>query len=158
MTTDGIDYSGEGVADIYTPGDYCSLGKAQFNNREAMWRFLKAHEGRKFEHGGIKLFHGIDKTVAERLLSKRTSRALTTMREHLVETGTMRADLGKPEQDRIIKADWDNGIIRYIDTHGQVFRIFEASRTDGFYGVGVGASQSGLGLRYAEKIAFINFG
>lgn len=90
-------------------------------------------KGKKFQGGigGVEkaLFHSTDTTMDERAVSVKTSLAVKAIREMLEATGLMTTEATKDDERRIINADWDYGMVRYVDpTSGEVRQLFQIPR------------------------------
>ena len=149
-------WDGRGVEDCYAP-EYSSFGRIRFASSEHMWRFLKHHKGRKFQYDGRNLFHSIDKTPAEQELSRKVARAQQQLVTFLVDTGKLQAEPTRDDIRKMVAADWDIGMIRFKGENG-VSRIFETDRQTGMMKIGSSAQASGLEMRFAESLQYINYG
>ena len=69
----------------------------------------------------------------------------------------LRAEPTRDDIQTLVASDWDIGMIRFKGANG-VSRIFETDRQSGMMKVCPSAQASGLEMRFAESLQYINFG
>ena len=106
-----------GIADTHALGPYTSVGRIRLTDSEAMWGFLKAYKGRKIMWNEKALWHGIEKTIPERGLSKRVSAAHKLLKEYLLTKEYREDDL-----KRRLDGDWAKGYLVWKMDNGKAER------------------------------------
>ena len=103
--------------------------------------------------------HSIDKTVEERAISAKTSRAFKTVANICESKGILNVGANRVEVKSKVHGDWDLGIVRFIDPlSGKAYRIFEIPRGCDTMRVSEDAYECKLDARFAEHLPFINYG
>ena len=143
------DFEGAKVA-VY--GRLPNVGKLHFPSSDDMWDFLTANKGQKFEFKGNRLWHNINKTNDEQDLSKRTSKALRSLRQHLCEK------VGKSEEiaRSMVQGDSDRGLVYYRPEGGDVpIKLFDRKGKSFDLKVHEDANTSALDFDFHGKVAEI---
>ena len=112
-----------GLRDSYPVGRRPQIFKMEFGESRAMWNWLKSMKGRKLEWEGRRLWHTIEKSQEERLMSKKVGFLLDKLRTALGIS---------PEEakTRLPDPNYDQGII-YVanqDAGTGVSRVFQVPR------------------------------
>jgi len=80
------------VTDVYTTGKLVSIGFIEFDASATMWTFLKKHAGKRLAISGFsELWFSTDKSIGERLLSRRIGSLKRQCIEGMVEKGAEQA-------------------------------------------------------------------
>jgi len=80
------------VTDVYTTGKLVSIGFIEFDSSATMWTFLKKNAGKRLSISGFsELWFSTDKSIGERLLSRRIGSLERQCIEGMVEKGAEQA-------------------------------------------------------------------
>ena len=82
-----------GVEDVVAIGNPSNKGNIIFDHCDDMWGFLRGMKGKKLEFKGKSLFHSIDKSRDEQVVSRRLYHVVKTVRDAAMEP------LGLTDQD-----------------------------------------------------------
>ena len=137
---------------IYVKGKLIDVARIEFDCPDTMWAFLKKHKGKKFSHNGKDLWHRVHQTVDEQNIGKRTSKAVSMVREH-VKNG-MSIDDEKAKQ--IIDGDWDLGLVFYRPDSGPVVRLYDRAKDETTLRVHKDAASSAINFDFKAKLSDIN--
>ena len=142
------------VRESYCPGKLCgSIGKIDFKDNDKMWKFLKAHKGKKFQHEGGNLWHKVHQNLNERILSKRVMQAVALLAEHLVSKGICTNE----DIKKYAYGDGDRGTVFYTPPGSKQFhRVFESKPDCLELQEGPGSQASGLDFDFQDCLSKVN--
>ena len=135
----------------YTPARFCNKGKIRFKSVSKMWAWIKAHKGVKFNDDTV--WWAIDKPQHERLASKKVSKAVSLVKEYIVEReGTMSDESLRNR----VPADYDNGFVMFkASAAAKAVRILELPRGETLWAKSSNAPEL-VGFDWAAALAAIN--
>ena len=108
------------LQEVEAPYKLGTMIKLIMKNSKAMWSLLKTMTGKKFQYaqGGktTQLWHGIDKSPSERLVSKKLGRAAQAVRTYLATHGI--------EDKYVVRIDSTKGMVFTCVPSRRVRRVF----------------------------------
>ncbi len=137
-----------GIKDIQQGGQLTTIGKLHFEDSSKMWTFLTSLKCKKLGEG---LWHNIDQSAEERLLSKKVSFGVNKVTEIATSRGLIPlAPVGK-DKEKAVHGDWQKGVV-FVNLD-RVTRIFEKERSSQNFVVCDGAADFlGTSLDYLEEL------
>ena len=119
-----------------------------------MWEFIKDNKDNTFEYQEKKLWYSIDQTKEERAVSKRVSKAVNMLREHMIS----KHSFDQEQARRAIDGDWAKGLVYYKAAEGtcNITRLFDRRPESLLLHVTESATSSGLDFDFKAKLADIN--
>ena len=138
-------------------GKLAQMGSIDFGTSEDMWAFIESNKGKKFEfvlgENVFPLWFSIDKTKDEQTVSKRTSKAIALLREHMKQSHSIPDEQLK----RVIDGDWDQGLVFYRPAGGgPITRLLDRKRDVLTLHVGDTATSAGLNFDFGSSLTQIN--
>ena len=136
----------------YASGKLIDVAKIDFETSDAMWSFLKANKGHKFSFKGKQLWHRVHQTESERMIGKRTSKAVNLLRLHVKNQFSVDED----RASELIDGDRDRGLVFYQPSTGPVVRLYDRKKDAMELHVHENASSSGLDFDFKAHLTDIN--
>ena len=144
------------LEDVNAPGKLTSSGRLVFNDPGSMWNFLKRMKGNKLKSKMFpeaKLWHSIEQTESERLMSIRVSYINKQFKEYVIEKGLAMDDEGAR---RIIDGDWARGYVFVRLEGSKPVRLMEYNRSEEKFQKGAEVDTLGWTFNFPELLEHVN--